>query len=153
MRARILAMGVTIAALVLGTTVWAAGAGDISSPQTLHLVSLVKQGTILDLGPSGPSLGDEQVASGALLHGGQQVGRFSFVCTWTGVHTHHANEHCVGSGEIAGGQITFDGLSRTDRSRHVWAVTGGTGTYRNARGQVLIKDVTNTKSRATIELI
>ena len=139
--------------VVAGLSGWARGGADISAPQTVHLVSVIEQGTLLDLGPSGPSLGDEQVASGGLRQGGQQVGRFSFVCTWTGIHPTYANEHCDGGGKVTDGQITFDGLTRTDHERHVWAVTGGTGTYRNARGEVRITDLSDTRSRVVVELI
>ena len=152
MRRTLTAVGLSLIA-TLAVAGWASGSSDISAPQTLHLVSVIKQGTILDLGPSGPSLGDEQVASGALLHSGQQVGRFSFVCTWTGIHPTYANEHCDGGGKVTDGQITFDGLTRTDHERHVWAVTGGTGTYRNARGEVRITDLSDTRSRVVVELI
>jgi hypothetical protein len=152
MRRTLTAVGLSLIA-TLAVAGWASGSSDISAPQTLHLVSVIKQGTILDLGPSGPSLGDEQVASGALLHSGQQVGRFSFVCTWTGIHPTYANEHCDGGGKVTDGQITFDGLTQTDHERHVWAVTGGTGTYRNARGEVRITDLSDTRSRVVVELI
>jgi hypothetical protein len=152
MRRTLVMLGIAIASS-LAAAGWAHGSSDISAPQTLHLVSVIEQGTLLDLGPSGPSLGDEQVASGGLRHGGQEVGRFSFVCTWTGIHPQYANELCRGAGRIAGGQITFEGLTRTDRDHHVWAVTGGTGTYRNARGQVRIADLSGTRSRVVVELI
>jgi hypothetical protein len=153
MHARILVTGAMIAAVFLGATAWAVGSGDISSPQTIHLVSVIKQATQVDLGRSGPSLGDQQVASGTLLSRGRQVGRFSFVCTRTGIHSRYTNEHCVGSGRIRGSQITLDGLSRTDQLRHIWAVTGGTGIYRNVRGEMFINDLNNRESTETVKLI
>ena len=72
-----------IATLAIGASTGLATAGHSRTNQTLQLTAEFTQATMLDLGKKGPSIGDEQVASGRLLDSaGRQAGRFGFTCTW-----------------------------------------------------------------------
>ena len=144
---RILMVGV-IGAVIVGAAGLAFGSGDVSSPQTIHAVFAGTESKVLDSSPSGPSLGDTQVVSGRLLESGNAVGRAAFSCT-----LHRGFEVCAGAGKVSGGQITFQGLSWNNTNRHVWAITGGTQTYDNARGTIVIQDVSARRSKVTIDVL
>jgi hypothetical protein len=53
------------------------------------------------------------------------------------------------SSRIGGGQLTFQGLV-FDGPRTVFAITGGTGRWRNAGGQAVAVDVSETEDRLTL---
>ena len=59
---------------------------------------------------------------------------------------------CDTSGILAGGQIRVSGES-TNGDTNVLAVTGGTGIYRNVRGQLTTTSVDDNTSTDTLELI
>lgn len=59
---------------------------------------------------------------------------------------------CDTSGILAGGQIRVSGAS-SDADTNVLAVTGGTGIYRNVRGQLTTTSIDDTTSTDTLELI
>jgi hypothetical protein len=50
---------------------------------------------------------------------------------------------------IGGDQLTVQGLA-FDQPRNVIAITGGTGRWRNAGGQLVVRDVSETESRITL---
>jgi hypothetical protein len=58
---------------------------------------------------------------------------------------------CEASGILAGGQIRVAGAS-SDAKITVLAVTGGTGAYRNASGQITIETIDASTSKDTLEL-
>ena len=141
------------AALMIGVgATWATAAPGNANARTLSLRANFAQATTLDLGDPGPSIGDEQVVSGNLLDSsGHAAGTFGFTCKWVGFASGTALEACSGWGSIAGGQVTVQGMSSSDTQHHTWAITGGTGAYRAARGQVLITDLNDTASDVTLE--
>ena len=147
MRRSILTVGV-IGAVIVGAAGLAFGSGDVSSPQTIHAVFAGTESKVLDSSPSGPSLGDTQVVSGRILEGGKAVGRAAFDCT-----VHRGFVACEGAGKVSGGQVAFQGISWNNTNRHVWAITGGTQTYDNARGSIVIQDVSARRSKVTINVI
>jgi hypothetical protein len=59
---------------------------------------------------------------------------------------------CDASGILEGGQIRVSGAS-SSADTNVLAVTGGTGIYRNVRGQITTTSIDDTTSTDTFELI
>jgi hypothetical protein len=58
---------------------------------------------------------------------------------------------CDASGILAGGQIRVAGAS-SQADVTVLAVTGGTGAYRNVKGQITIETIDDNTSKDTLEL-
>jgi hypothetical protein len=50
----------------------------------------------------------------------------------------HIRERCDGWGALEGGDLIFSGMSRFETNTQTWAITGGTGIYQTARGQILL---------------
>jgi hypothetical protein len=145
------ALLVAAALLAAGSTQLASGADG--GARTLHLTATFDQGTQVDVDPAGDSLGDVEVGSGIVTDdAGHEVGRFGSTCTWVHVEGDDILERCGAWGEVNGDQITFEGMSERASDHHVWAVTGGTGRFRRARGEVELDNVSDTETVARIEL-
>jgi hypothetical protein len=133
-----------LAVLTLGTGVASAHGDD---GKTLKLVAKELQFQYVDEAPPGPSLGDEIVFSEKLKKDGRHVGMSGVVCTIT-----HATPpydvltfHCVGTLSLRHGQITLQGLievqGENDPGPFTVAITGGTGAYRGAGGEAVVREV------------
>jgi len=125
--------------------------------QVLHLVGRTVQETFLDLGEQGDSLGDQIVFSDNLFRGGKKVGISGASCTLVRlVERVSVTFQCVGTLSLPGGQITVQGLvsfPEADRTPFFVAVTGGTGAYRTALGEMKVTLVSQTEERLTLYLI
>jgi hypothetical protein len=122
-------------------------------PSTMHARAVFRTEKFLDASPAGPSLGDEQIASGTLYGpAGRETGMFGFTCTTVGVTATHTLEQCAGWGLLADGQLEFAGMSCDTDTTHTWGVTGGTGAYTTARGTLISHDLSDSLDAVTIEL-
>ena len=125
----------------------ASGAGSDAAEQggrVIHLVELLQDVQLIEGGAPGPSLGDRLVFTSNLFDpAGNRVGRNGADCVVVRMEPSATPEeqqvvNCSVSVELADGQITFQGLAQgLDNS---FAVTGGTGAYRKARGEALVRD-------------
>jgi hypothetical protein len=138
---------VALGVLVFGSAVAAAhGKGH----DTLRLVGTINQEQFLDLGAPGPSLGDEFIFSEVLSKHGREVGTSGGVCTVTEVVPPYTviTLHCVATLSLRKGQITLQGLvemqGENDTGPFTVAITGGTGAFRGAGGEAVIRDVSET---------
>jgi hypothetical protein len=109
---------------------------------TIRLIGHETANAQLDLGTPGPSLGDESVFSGELLAEGghRQIGHFEGTLTAV---TPDANSLFLASVVLAlpVGQITVQGeLNFATQTEFVHAITGGTGAYKDARGEFHFRD-------------
>lgn len=136
-----------IIGIVLGTTLLGAvAAGAISKdkpiagPTTLSFVMKNTGSYFNDIGPSGPSLGDQLTSHNLLLQGGKPVGHLGAACTDTG-----SQLVCTAVLWAQGGQIALTGqllLSVLDGGGNAnLAVTGGTGAFRHVHGQATIQGI------------
>ncbi|TMG24024.1 MAG: Allene oxide cyclase [Chloroflexi bacterium] len=121
--------------IVLGSTVVAAdGPGG---GHRLTVVERAETDTVVDLGATGDSIGDLLAFGNPIYDASNthQVGRdqgscirtnpgVSWECTWTTI--------------VPGGSLTVEGPFNDNGSDTQLAITGGTGTYRNARGQMTL---------------
>ena len=164
-----IAIAVVLAlALVVSNFTLAAG-GDTAKAehrdhvQTIQLTATSLASQDIDVGPSGLSLGDYFVATENLFRQGKKVGTDHAVCTLTrlepptGTPKRFAAQ-CLATLVLPEGQITLQGvrtgsLSAQQPPRFTLAITGGTGTYKTAQGQVRIVDINATDSRLTLTLI
>jgi hypothetical protein len=108
-----------------------------SSVETTHLHFLVKfigQDTFLDLGAPGPSQGDEMILHDLVFtpDGSTQVGYDGGSCVFFDLAK--PEENCTVTFSLPGGNIMTQFLNSPPPAKTL-SVTGGTGTYRNARGQ------------------
>ncbi len=144
-----LLVGAAAGIAAIGFGVSASAAVDITTAQTLHLVSKTVESRFVEIGHSGPpKLGDEFISHSTLTDGqGNPVGESAVVCTIVSTQG-HGMDNCVGTLSLPGGLITIQTLS-TGRTFD-GAVTGGTGNYQNARGEAEINTVTN---HITVSLI
>jgi hypothetical protein len=137
--------------LVLGLLVPGVGianaSGQRDGKRDLKLVAQEIQSEFLDLGAAGPSLGDELVFSETLYRRGHEVGTGGVVCTITQAVAPYdvLTFHCVGTLSLERGQITLQGLievqGEDDPGPFTVAITGGTGAFRGAGGEAVIRDV------------
>jgi hypothetical protein len=141
-----------LAVVALGMLVFGATIADAhgKGKRTLRLVGTEIQSEFLDLGASGPSLGDELVFSETLSRRGHEVGESGGVCTVTQVTPPYdiITFHCVATLSLRRGQITLQGLievqGEDDPGPFTVAITGGTGAFSGAGGEARIRDVDET---------
>jgi hypothetical protein len=135
------AAALMLAALAVLSVAPAASAhGNGKGKAPLRLTSQEIQSTFLDLGPTGPSLGDELVFSEALFRRGNEVGTSGGVCTVVQAMAPYdvLTYQCLVTLSLNRGQITLQGLiemqGEDDPGPFTLAITGGTGQFRGASG-------------------
>jgi hypothetical protein len=143
---------VFLAALLVTTLSFASFASAHTDNVTvLHLTGVQVESQVVDVAPTGqaPSLGDSFVLSENLLRDGRRVGVSGVVCTFVRLAHPPSALQCVITARIGSDQLTIQGLG-FDQPRNVFAITGGTGRWRNAGGQVVVRDVSDTESAITL---
>jgi hypothetical protein len=141
---------VALAALVSSPTASANAGGK--KFKTLRIIAVEKQSAFIDLGDPDSSLGDEFVFSERLFMRGQQVGESGVVCVVTQAMPPYdvLTFKCEGALSLRRGQITLQGLIEVqtldDPGPFRVAITGGTGKFKCACGEAVIRGITDTTS-------
>jgi Allene oxide cyclase barrel like domain len=160
-RVGVVSAGIALVAFVAGIVSPALGSASPQStstssvatdPQTIHVVAVFKESAEIDNGAPGFSLGDDVVFSGALRQGGEWVGRLGVVCTFTSVaNPDRVEAQCPGTARLQGGQITVQGLV-INRQLKVLPITGGSGQYEGASGEMDATILSETRAALTFHL-
>ena len=98
--------------------------------------------TFVDTGDPGPSVGDIVIArDGVNRESGAPAGTFSQVCTLVelGSNPFTGTYECSGSIALKDGTITMQGPFVPAQPEGTAAITGGTGAYRGARGEIVVR--------------
>ena len=120
--------------------------------QTIRVIAVFKETAKIDVGAPGFSLGDEVVFAGVLRQDGKRVGRVGAVCTFTSAaNPDSIQAQCPATADFTGGQITLQGLV-TNLDLKLLSITGGSGRYQGAEGQMHARFVSQTKAVLTFEL-
>lgn len=149
--------GVATAALVATGALSAAGAASggptISGAQTLRFSLHFSPFFFTDSDGNGrPSKGDQLVFNDLLFADGHQVGRDGGACTVVN-NGNPLFGSCTGSIALRDGQITFQWLNSPPHVKQV-AVTGGTGRYRNVRGDgTIVEFASGPRGTMTLHLL
>lgn len=108
-----------------------------SVPQTIHVVERATSDVITDTGPTGDSVGDLLTFANQVYDAtnGEPLGTDNGYCLRTVVASAW---ECNWTLSLEEGQITVEGPF-FDAADSVLAITGGTGTYRNVRGEMQLK--------------
>ena len=118
----------------------AAGASAHDNGNTFQLTgNVVAPPANIDLGVPGPSVGDQQIISMDVFKGDKRVGESHVVCT----SVRAGIVQCDNVTNLPGGQIVATGLvtdAQEEQSPFTQAITGGTGFYRNAHGQLTVSE-------------
>jgi hypothetical protein len=152
-RSKLAIHGAILAILAFGVLVFGSAIAEAhgKGQRTLRLVAREIQSQFVDLGPAGPSLGDEFVFSETLRFRGREVGMSGGVCTATEAVPPYdvITYHCVATLSLRRGQITLQGLievqGEDDPGPFTVAITGGTGAFRGAGGEARIRMTSPTR--------
>jgi hypothetical protein len=129
------AIGVPVVLLTLGLTTL--------GEESFTVVARLEEEQEEDLGEEGPSVGDLYTFSGPMFDESEEteLGRFDGVCTTTSSPgpSEEARRLCNVTATFAeereGAEIDAQGVGRIEAEDVVFAVNGGTGEFRSARGQ------------------
>jgi hypothetical protein len=121
----------------------ALAAPDITGAQKLVLTDRNEHEVDVDEGPKGFSAGDEVSIGADLFSGGTRVGTLDVHGAFTFVSRRAARGLFTFQATVRGSQISATGVAaftaNDGPNGFSAAVTGGTGKYRNARGQVRVQ--------------
>ena len=150
---RITLTGTALAVLLLLGGVAIAGATPAATPdkaKTLHLDVQFSPFKLIDVDQDGgPSLGDYVIFHDLLSSRGKQVGDEGGTCPI--VDATEGLIHCTGTMRLPGGQIAFQGLTTAAPTKEL-AVTGGTGRYQGAGGEVTLVESGDGTGTLTVRL-
>jgi Dirigent-like protein len=129
-----------LVALLVVLLILVATLGD---EDTFTVVAALQEEQEADLGEEGPSVGDLYAFSGPLLDESENttLGRFDGECTTTSSPGPSAearrlcNVTATFVEEREGAEIDAQGVGRIEAEDVIFAVNGGTGDFRDARGQ------------------
>ena len=117
--------------------------------RTIRLTASTFADQDFDVGPPDLTLGDYFVVTEDLFRRGEKVGQDHAVCTITRLEPRSGTlkrgaVQCAATLVLPEGQITVQGvrssaLDAQEPPNFLLAVTGGTGAYKNARGQMKLK--------------
>jgi hypothetical protein len=157
-RTRAIAAAVAVGAVVAGAAS-ASAVGEAPTAKRTEVINLVISGdseTLVDLGPKGFSAGDQEIVAVTVLRDGRKVGRGSSVCQFVEVTAKSALDVCSVVLSLPAGQLTADGLvasSPAGPGPFTLAITGGTGGYRTARGELTVIPQSSDTVPVTVRLI
>ena len=116
-----------------------------------------------DIKPAGASLGDEFLIAQALSEGGKATGTADTTCSFVRVVREEGKAtpiavsvQCAGVARIGADLLTFQGLnsfSPNSPSQSRFAVTGGTGVFADAVGEVRVTETGRGTSAMAVELV
>jgi hypothetical protein len=130
---------------------------DAASSRTLTLVGRSTGEAFLDHGSAGPTVGDEFVTAQRLLRRGRRVGRAGGSCQIVApaAGRDRFTFHCTVTLRLLAGQIAIRGLAtfgeQGPQPMRI-AITGGTGSYRQARGQATVEERTGGETRYRLSI-
>jgi hypothetical protein len=135
-RLALLGTAIALVALAVGVVSPAWGSsGDKDKQTTFRLLAV-----ITELEFQGTSLGDQIVFTNKLLKGDTEVGHEGAVCTVTSAQRQEIQ--CVATFSLRGGQITAQALIHLGTlTPYLVAITGGSGKYEGAEGQIEVRPV------------
>jgi hypothetical protein len=153
---RLNVFGVAIAAMVLlvGVVTPAVGASIGKDRQrTIRMDSFVTEVNFVDVAPGGASLGDQIVFSEKLLDRGKQIGHEGAVCTIVSLALKHNEAQRIATFSFPDGEITVQGLVILDSTApYAGPITGGSGKYQGAAGELHVTPVSATQGIQTLHL-
>lgn len=130
--------GILMLVAILGSNVAASGASGANRGHVLTVVERATTDAVIDLGDPGDSIGDLLVFGNDIYDRSNTkiVGRdegscsrtnpgLAWECSWTTI--------------LAGGSLTVQGPFYDDLRDSRLAITGGTGAYWNARGEMILR--------------
>jgi hypothetical protein len=122
--------------LALGSTVSAASRGGL----TIAVVEHADTDIVIDLGAPGDSLGDMLPFGNPIFDANDrhQIGRDEGICFRTVIDGELAAWECTWTLLLADGSITVQGPFLDSLEDSSLAITGGTGRFRNARGEMTL---------------
>jgi allene oxide cyclase len=126
------------AALTAGTLALASGSRGISRPLTIHVVEHPVTDQVIDTGAPGDSPGDQLPFANPVYDADNDTKVGSDQGNCVRASTTQGLWECTWTTNLPGGQITVEGPFRDAFATSVDAVTGGTGRYANARGQMVL---------------
>jgi hypothetical protein len=146
---------IAVPALALGATT--AHADKHGNGGDFQLTGKVLGVTELDLGDPGFSVGDQQIITMDVFAGAKRVGESHVVCTMVRADktTHAFTGQCENVTSLPAGQITASGLVTSDdeeKRPFVQAITGGTGVYKQAQGQLTVSEAGPQPATLTFDL-
>jgi hypothetical protein len=130
------AVAAAIVAAVIGGASLAAASGQRGEDVSLRLIEVRTAVSPVDVPPAGASAGDEFILAGRLRNAANTttVGRANDVCTV--LRASGAPLHCVAVVTLKAGTIDVAGLA-SGGPNFTLAITGGTGAYDDAHGQLM----------------
>jgi len=127
--------------------------GDGKSVQVLHLTSRTVQET--PEGTEAPAVGDQFAFSDDVFKGDRKVGILGGVGTVVRIEGGALTVQLVVTAQLGRGQITTQGLvtfTETGGGEFRLAITGGTGAYRTAHGEVFVTE-TDDEDEVMLKLV
>jgi hypothetical protein len=158
----ILGVVVVLVLAVAGVSVAAASSSSADASKhrawTVQLVARQTGSTQLVLAESGHGpVGNQFLGTDDLYRNGRKVGDDASVCQFMAdLGQAGGRFHCLATLSLPEGQLTAQGLfTQTEGGDQPFtvAITGGTGAYRTAHGQVRVVQVSETKRHYILSLI
>jgi hypothetical protein len=146
------ALAITAAVLLVsfGVMTLASASAPNNDTTVLHLVHKRIQTTELDLGAKGSSQGDQMVFADDVFRDGKKVGTAGVACTATRVTPSAIQYHCQASVRLPRGQLSGQLLAWTSQQTLTYAITGGTGAYRDAGGYARVPNTQDATYPVTV---
>jgi hypothetical protein len=136
-----------LAALAIGGGAFASTSTD-GPPRVINLIEKTTSSNYVDLGAKGFSPGDEYMFASQFwnVDRTRQIGSNNGYCVVLSPQA----QHCVGTAHLKGGTIEYAGSPGANGG--TIAITGGTGIYREAEGQVVIHNL-NSQGTLTHDVV
>ena len=131
----IVALGLTVTGVAVASASSSGGGGrDV---EVIHATRTTEDVAVLDLGAPGSTLGDQQAFTARFEVNGRNIGFDGGVCTLVRLPLVY---QCVATNSLPKGLLTAQGLIDYEKAPgpFFFAITGGTGQYRTARGEVRV---------------
>jgi hypothetical protein len=137
---------------IVALALTAAGASAHENGKSFEVTGkVIAPPTMIDLGAAGPSTGDQQIITMDVFKGAKKIGESHVVC----VTVRAGTAQCDNVTSLPGGQIAATGLvtdAQEETSPFIQAITGGTGAYRNAHGQLTVSEAGPQPATLTFQL-
>lgn len=111
-------------------------AANVRGNQAIRVREIEMRSRYIDVGRQGESPGDYFLSESRLMQGGEKVGRDSVRCTF-GVRTFSCEATALLRGK---GKIVVAGALFTDQGDFRLAITGGTGAFKDAQGELTVEE-------------